>query len=132
MFIGYARVNRISVTHPKYDTVSVAFDTNPLFESEPAEIIIRDAKPKEPVIREIVLRNNYDQYFELSPAHRNPSSSRKGLITLVDSGPAGDSWKLKLKITPPERQGDEKMFSDVFVVHVKGGLKLEVPCFGKY
>ena len=123
---------KIRVTHPKSDTVDISFDTRPLFASEPARIVIDGAQPGEPVIREVIVRHNYNQYFELPPAHRSPGSSRKGFMQLVNLGPAGNSWKLNLAITPPERQGDEKMFTDVLVVQVKGGQKLEIPCVGNY
>jgi N-carbamoylputrescine amidase len=123
---------RIGVTHPQSNTVSIDFDTSPIFASEPPEVVIRGAKPGQPAVREIIVRNNYQQYFEIAGVQLKSGSPLQGSVRLVGAQLAGTAWKLRLEIQPPEPRGDAKTFTDALVVHIKGGQTLEIPCSGIY
>ena len=123
---------RIGVTHPQSNTVSIDFDTSPIFASEPPEVVIRGAKPGQPAVREIVVRNNYQQYFEIAGVQLKSGTSLQGSVRLVGAQPAGTAWKIGLEIQPAEPSGDAKIFTGALVVHIKGGQTLEIPCSSIY
>ena len=119
---------RIGLDHPKAETVAIDFDTRPLFASDPAEIDIGGAKPKQPVVKEIIVRNNYDQYFEIASVQLKSGSSSQGSVRIVGVEFTDHGWKLQLEIQPPESGKDATVFTDALVVHIKGGQTLEIPC----
>ena len=121
------------LTHPGCKKIEVPFEMVPEFKTKPALINVRQAEPNEPVIRELLILNNYGQAFEVES-----TSSQQGMIKVLsqeqvlDKKGIGNRYKFNLEITPPARDGKKRFFRDVFSVNIKGGEKLAVNCTGFY
>lgn len=113
----------IHLTHPECKEVVIPFDALAEFEAKPASINVLKAKPKEPVIREVLVLNNYGDDFEIESV-----SSKKGVIKVLSQEKIGEQYKFELEITPPVIKDKTKMVMDVLFVNIKGGKRLEVPC----
>lgn len=121
------RVN-IDLTHPEGNFVSLAFDVLPQYTVSPPLIIIFDAQPETPTVREIKILNNYKADFEIESV-----ASKSGLVgvKLVKQQKISNGYVLNVEITPPP--ADEKIrFSDTFMLNLKGGAKLSVTCNGYF
>ena len=115
----------ISLTHPESSSVTIPFKVLSRFEITPPSINILKAQPKRPVTREVWILNNYGEDFEIESA-----SSRKGLIKVLSQEKIGNRHKFELQITPPDNVSNQRIFTDVFSVIIKGGEKLEIACRG--
>jgi len=120
------RIN-IALTHPDCTEIIVPFDLVPRFAMNPPSINVLNAKPNEPMQKELWLLNNYDEDFEVES-----TSAKSGLIKVVSQEKVGNRYKFNLEITPPETASKAKIFTDTFTVTVKGGQKLDVVCRGFY
>ena len=117
----------ISLTHPECDLVTIPFSAIPEFEITPRSLVVLDAKPQTPIIREVWILSNYREDFEVESA-----SSEKGVVKVLSQEKHGNSHKFELEITPPAAGDNKGIFTDVFYVYIKGGEKLEVNCRGFY
>lgn len=120
---------RIYLDHPDCSLVTIRFSTPPEFKTRPPTILIFEAEPNKPVVREGVwLLNNYNEDFEIES-----TSSKQGFVKVVSSQKVDKSrHKFKLEITPPEQQGNEKSFNDDFIIKIKGGQQVKISCRGFY
>lgn len=117
----------ISLTHPDCDTVTIPFNTLSEFEVNPPLIIVFNAEPKKVVERDLWILSNYSQDFEIESA-----SSQNNYITVLGREKINKGYQLKLQITPPAAEANQRIFTDVFTVSIKGGEKLTVTCRGFY
>jgi len=121
------RVN-IELTHPDGNMISILFDVLPQYTVSPPLIIIFDAQPETPTVREIKVLNNYKKDFEIESL-----ASKSGMVgvKLVEQQKISNGYVLNVEITPPA--ADEKIrFSDTFMLNLKGGAKLSVTCNGYF
>lgn len=116
----------IKLTHPECDTVAIPFSALPEFRVDPPAIIVLNARPAEPVYKQVWVLSNYDENFEIESV-----SSRKGIIEPVGQEKLGSRYKFDLKITPPAGAG-RKIFTDVLFINIKGAEKLQITCRGFY
>ena len=70
------------------------------------------------------MRSNYDEDFEVES-----TSSRKGLIKVVNQEKTRNGYQLDVEITPPAT-ADSERFMDVLSVSLKGGEKLSFTSLG--
>lgn len=118
---------RIELTHPECDNVVIPFKALAEFQLNPGSIIIRNAKPGKPVIRDVWLLNNYGTPFEIESA-----SSAKGYIKVLSREKFGTRFKFELEIMPPEPEGKLIVFTDVFSVKIKNAQQMRIDCRGFY
>ncbi|HUV66089.1 MAG TPA: DUF1573 domain-containing protein [Sedimentisphaerales bacterium] len=121
------RVN-IELTHPEGNSVSILFDVLPQYTVSPPLIIIFDAQPETPTVREIKVLNNYRKDFEIESL-----ASKSGLVgvKLLEQQKISNGYVLKVEITPPAA-GEKIRFSETFNLNLKGGAKLSVTCNGYF
>ncbi len=118
---------KIYLTHPGCDMVVIPYEVVVEFSVTPAMISILGAKPGESIQRELWILNNYGEDFEIESA-----SSKKGIVKILNQEKVEGRYKFNLEITPPVSEGRGRVFTDVFVVKIKGGKKIEVNCRGFY
>jgi len=124
---GLSGVIEISLTHPEYNTVVIPFSVLPAFEINPPLIIVFKAEPQKPIERELWVLNNYGADFEIES-----TSSQNNIIAVSSQQKIRNGYQFKLAITPPEALANQRIFTDVFSVNIKGGEKLTVTCRGFY
>ena len=117
----------ITLTPAKYDSVTIPFSSLPLFSFDPPSIVILNADPQKPRSKEVWLLSNYDNDFEVESV-----SSRRGIIKVSSQRKVDNRYEFELQITPPPAENKVRFFSDVFIVNIKGGGKLEINCRGFY
>jgi hypothetical protein len=116
-----------ALTHPLCKNVTVPFDTLPRFNTNPASLIVFNAKPSEPVRKELWVLSNYDEDFKVIS-----TSSKNDAIEVLGQEKTGNRYKFQLQITPPPIKSNKRMFTDTFTVSVNDGTKLNVACRGFY
>jgi len=117
----------IGITHPQCNMVTSLFSMLPRFKVNPRSIMVHEARPQASTIRKVQILNNYKENFEIGSV-----SSKKGAIKVLSQERLDNGYELELKITPPAAKGKSRVFTDVFVVNIKGAEKLEIPCSGFY
>ena len=116
----------ISGTHPEWGEVTITFDVLPRFTINPSMIIIFNAKAREPVIKHILIENNYGEDFEIES-----TSSENNLIKVLKQKKIDKGYQFEVEITPPATEGATN-FADKFLVNVKGREQLVISCRGFY
>ena len=124
---GLNGVIEISLTHPECDTVAIPFNALPTLEIKPPVIIAFNAEPQKPIERDLWILNNYGEDFEIES-----TASQNKYIAVSSQQKIHNGYQLKLAITPPEALANQRTFTDVFSVNIKGGEKLTVTCRGFY
>ncbi|MEJ2703356.1 MAG: DUF1573 domain-containing protein [Sedimentisphaerales bacterium] len=121
------RIN-IALTHPEDNMVTILFDVLPRFRLSPPLIIIFNAEPQTPTEKKISVLNNYGKDFEIESV-----SSQQGTIgvKVLDKTKITKGYQLDLEITPPVA-GDGIKFSDRFMISLKDGQTLSIPCNGYF
>jgi bla regulator protein BlaR1 len=119
---------KISVTHPQCDTVVVPFEAVAEYEVSPASLIVFDAEPKKPVIRELWVLNNYGDDFEIYSV----SAEKCCILKVLSQEKIGNRYKLTVQITPPAANDKARFFTDVLHIKIKGHGSLESKCRGLY
>ncbi|HUT29571.1 MAG TPA: DUF1573 domain-containing protein [Sedimentisphaerales bacterium] len=117
---------KISLTHPKCDSVEIPYRVMPKFEVSPAAVTVRYAEPNRPVKREVSIISNYEEDFEIESA-----SSSEGTFRIVKQEKGEHRITLELEITPPPIK-DTVFFKDSLLVHTKDGEKLTINVRGFY
>lgn len=117
----------ISLTHPEWKRVSIAFEVLPRFTINPPQIIVLNAEPQEPIKRHVWIVSSQDKDFEVESV-----SSQNDFIKALSWKKVGNGYQFELEITPPDVEGERRIFTDIFFVNIKGGQKIEIPCHGFY
>ena len=118
---------QISLTHPECRTISISYDTLPEFKVNPRVIHVREAKPMKAIKRDLWVLSNYNEDFKIESA-----SSSKGVIKVLNRQKVSSGYQFELEITPPAVSGETKVFTDVFLVKIEGGERLQISCYGIY
>jgi len=117
----------ISLSHPECSGVRVMFDTLPEFEISTPTIMMFGLKAGQPVQREFSIVGNYEENFEVESV-----SSEKGLVRLVGKAKIRNTCQLRIEVTPPERQQDSPVVSDMLEIKLNRGRTLTIPFRGFY
>jgi len=121
----------IRLTYPEGDSIKIPFNRVQRFKVIPRQIIAFNAKQGQPIIRKILVQNNYGENFEIESA-----SSQNNIIKVLSQDKIKNGYQLVLEIMPPPDEG-KSSFADVFLLNItcglaKGGEKLSVSCHGFY
>jgi len=117
----------IALTHPAARSISIPFSALTRFTLNPLTIILFDAEPGKPVIRNnVTILNNYKEEFEIASA-----KSKEGIAKVVKQEKIRYGYRFSLQITPPDSGGKQR-FSDEFSVQIKDGDLLKIKCQGFY
>jgi hypothetical protein len=118
---------KIGLTHPNCRAVTIDFAVPPRFSAEPAAIMVRNIKPGIPIKKEVQIFSNHDEDFEIESTR-----SKRGTIEVLSQQRLGKRHKFELQITPPARKGKTRVFSEAFIVNLKGGERVVINCRGTY
>lgn len=119
---------RINVTHPQSSQIDIPFSTLALFGVSGARIVIQNADPKKPVIKNIWAKSNYDDEIEIESI-----SSSNGHMKVLSQQREDNNVKLEVQVTPPPQTNKSKRyFRDELRIKVKGSDDLIVRCNGWY
>jgi hypothetical protein len=120
----------ISVTHPECDSVIIHYETLPRFEVSPSSIVIFDAEPQKPVIKEVWVFSNYARDFKVLDVRMEKCC----IVKLLSQEKIDNRYKLRLEITPPAVKDKEKYFTDTTFVPMRGdGFRIiNIKCRGFY
>lgn len=117
----------IELTHPAAKSVSIPFSALTRFKLNPPTIILFDAEPGKPVVRDgITILNNYQEEFEIESV-----KSKEGITKVVKQGKIRYGYTFSLQITPPD-SADKQRFSDEISIQIKDGELLKIKCQGFY
>ena len=117
----------IGLTHPECKMVAISLRALPRFRVNPGAIVIHGANPQKPVLKKVRIYNNYNDDFKLESA-----LSKKGIVEVVNHKKIKNGYELELQITPPPPGSETRGFTETFLVKIKGGKDLEIPCNGFY
>ena len=117
----------IMLTHPECRTVTVPYRTKPPFKLSPPSIVLFDARPENPVKKEVWLTSGYGDDMEIAS-----TSSQKGYIKVVSQEKIGDRYKFNVEITAPSAGRRKRVFTDVLTIKLVGGDKVDLVCRGVY
>jgi hypothetical protein len=124
-------VINIELTYPQGDIIKIPFNMVSRFKIIPPQIIAFNAIQGQPIIRKILVQNNYGEDFELESA-----TSQNNIIKVLSQDKIKSGYQFVLEIMPPPDEGKSN-FTDVFLLNItcglaKGGEKLSVNCNGFY
>jgi hypothetical protein len=117
----------ISLTHPECEKVTIAFNALARFTITPPQIIVLNAEPQKPIVRRVLVLNNYREEFEIESA-----SSRSNFLKVLSQKKVSNGYQFEVEITPPASDGKRTTFTDVFSVKIKDGETLTINCRGFY
>ncbi len=120
-----AGIIRVIINHPKCDSVTIPYEVLTRFSVQPGRLVFLIAEPNTPEKRDIVVKNNYGENFEIASF-----SSQNGYIKLISESKSQNSVRLTVEVTPP--MSTENHFTDSIDINLKDGEHLTIPCSGFY
>jgi hypothetical protein len=117
----------IAVTNPESPSLTIPFKVLQKYKVDPPAINVLNAEPGKVVQRELWLLNNYEDDFEIVL-----TSSREGIIKVVNQEKFGNRYKFSIEITPPQAKSTARMFTDTLSIGTKDGETINVACRGFY
>lgn len=117
----------IGLDHPEWHEVAISFYVQPMFTINPPQIVLLNTEPQKPIQISIRIINNFGKDFEVGTL-----SSQNNLIKVSGQKKTENGYQLDLEITPPAPKGEEQIFTDTFLINIKDGPKIEIPCNGFY
>lgn len=119
----------IDLTHPDGNSARIYFNVVPKYVANPPLLILFNAVPGTPIVRNISVLNNYRKDFEIESV-----SSKNDVVgfKVLEQRKLTHGYQLKVEITPPPPSGKSIRFTDVFSLNFKGGEKLPITCNGYY
>jgi hypothetical protein len=117
----------IKLTHPDYNTVQISYSALPRFKLSPTSIVLFGGKPDKPIIRQVWLRNNYHERFQVESV----TSEGKMAKVLNHKWISGRYW-IGVQLIAPEIQEGQKEFEEIVYIRLKDGTELELPCKWKF
>lgn len=121
-------VVEFTLTHPAAKSISIPFSALTQFKVNPPTIIVFDAEPGKPMIRNnVTILNNYQEDFEIASV-----TSKTGITKVVKHEKIRYGHRYSLQIIPPKAEAGKRRFSDEITITVKGGELLTIKCQGFY
>lgn len=117
----------INVDHPQTKYVRVQYNCLKEFEASPAVIIIRDANVGQVQERSIYVVSNYNE-----PINIESITSDKNIIKAVKKIQTTNRCQIDTEITPPPREGQNRVFSDNLHIKIKDKEDIAIACRGFY
>jgi hypothetical protein len=119
---------QIMTDHPQSGTLLVRYTALPFVEVNRPRIILQNVEPGVPVVKDVLLRSNYDKAIEIAS-----SESRNGYMQIESDEQDGLHRKLMVKITPPAQTSSAKRYiTDELTITLKTGEQVIIRCSGWY
>ncbi|MFH1615090.1 MAG: DUF1573 domain-containing protein [Planctomycetota bacterium] len=118
---------RISLTHPQARSINIPYHTLAEFETSPRSVILRDSEPNTPVTREVVVKNNYGEDFNIVS-----TSSLNGHTKVLSEEKLDNRYILTVEITPPAVTQTRLYFRDTLTINFDGSRSTTVQVSGYY
>lgn len=117
-----------SLTHPAAKSISIPYSALTQFKVNPPTIIVFDAEPGKPMIRNnVTILNNYQEDFEIASV-----KSEAGITKVLKQEKIRYGHRFSLQITPPDVETGKRRFTDEVTIAVKDGDELKIRCQGFY
>ncbi len=117
---------QVMTDHPQSGTLVVRYQATPEYEVSRPRIILQNVVPGISVVKDVLIRSNYDKDVELESA-----TSRNGYMEIESQEKDGRHLQLQVKITPPEQDSSSRRYiTDELDVILKDGTKLTIRCSG--
>lgn len=117
----------IGTTHPECEAITIGVNAIPKYKITPQSITVSNAVAKKPISKKVRITSNYNENFELSSW-----ASKYELVKVVGNQKLRDGYELAIEITPPETNGEKRIFTEELALTTKGGDRLEIPLNGFY
>ncbi len=117
----------INLTHPNTHRVIITYSTLPKFKLNPLVFIVFDAEPQKLVKRDVWILNNYGGDFEIESI-----SSKNDNIKVLSHEKISNGYHFEVEITPPVKEGEQKIFTDALTINIKDNEPMEIACRGFY
>lgn len=119
---------QITTDHPQSGTLLVRYTALPFVDVNRPRIIIQNLDPSVPIVKDVLLRSNYDKPIEIAS-----SESKNGYMAIESDQADGNNRKLLVKITPPAQTSTARRYiSDELTITLKSGEKVTIRCSGWY
>jgi hypothetical protein len=119
---------RINLDHPECKTLTVRYTAKPLFEVSRPRIILQNAVPEKPVIKDVWVKSNYGENFEIESI-----KSEKNYMKILSQKKQANSVKLQVEITPPPRSDQKRRYiTDKLKINIKDSDTLTISLSGWY
>ena len=116
-----------NLTHPACKLVTLPYTVVAKFQAQPSRITLNNAEPNMPQTKELLIKNTNKEHFEIESI-----SSTNGYVEVLSQQPEGETIRLKLKITPPDRKTKARHFLDKMQIKIKNDETLIIGCTGFY
>jgi hypothetical protein len=117
---------QIATDHPQSGTLLVRYTALPVVEVNRPRIILENVQPGEPVVKDVVLRSNYEKPLEIASA-----TSKNGYMEIAADEPEGSHRKLLIRITPPDQASSARRYlTDELKITLKSGEEVTIRCSG--
>ena len=119
----------LTLNHPRCTAIAATFSVPALYKANPPTLLVFNGVPGQAITRDkIWLTSNYNEDFEIES-----TSSQHGYIkATVTEKPDKDKGRyvFTLQITPPPRPSSQNVnyFTDNFIIKIKNGDSVEIPC----
>ena len=121
-----AGIIQIRTDHPQAGTLIVRYRAIPEYEVSRPRIILQNVTPGVPVVKDVLIRSNYDKDVEFESA-----VSRNGYMEIESQEKEGKHLQLQIKITPPEQDASSRRYiTDELKITLKDGTVLPIRCSG--
>ena len=119
----------IKLSHPQCDQVNISYSTLPAFQvTKNGRLIIQNAEPEKTVRKEIWIKSNYDDNFEIESI-----ISKNEFIKVLKQEKEGSTVMIEVEITSPKPPKETtKYFTDNLTIKIKGEEEMTVRCIGWY
>ncbi len=101
------------LTHPECVRLLIPFTVLAKYRAVPSQIYLFNAVPQEPVIRTLSVVSESDPDFEIDSAE-----AEKDLVKVVKQERTTNGYRLDVEITPPAREGEQRVYTDKLHLHV--------------
>lgn len=119
-------VIQIKTDHPQSGTLVVRYHATPEYEVSRPRIILQNVEPGVPVVKDVLIRSNYDKDVEIASA-----TSKNGYMEIESQEKEGKHLQLQVKITPPEQESSARRYiTDELDITLKDGTVLTIRCSG--
>lgn len=119
----------LALTHPECPEVRIPYEAVPEFRFTPSSIILFDAEPNRPILREVWLANSYGEVFEIASCVSTSNMVRVlEQEKLLSNDGKNVRYHLRLSIQPPALPDERRFFEGTLVVRLTDGKTLELPC----
>lgn len=119
----------LTLTHPECTEISIPFQTTPEFQFTPPSLVLFDAEPNRPLLRDVWLSNNYAEEFEIVSC-----TSADDRVTVLERekvvapGQKGVRYRLRVSIQPPAAPRPQGVFVDMLTIGLADGTALRLAC----